>query len=89
MYIGEIQTRDEFRDGLTKREFDRHREVINYLLRERYSRLFVEFKEVVFLTDYDTDLVHMDTSERLRRNSGMRKYRNKIRRIFCSYRHRL
>ena len=89
VYIGEVQTRGEFRDGLIKREFDSHREVINHLLRERYGRLFVDFKDVVFQTDYDTDLVHMDMSERLRRNSGMRKYRNRIRRMFYSYRHHM
>ena len=62
-------------------------EVINDMLRERYGRLFVELKVVGFPTDCDTDLVH--TSVRLRRNSGTRKYRNRIRRIVCSYRHRL
>ena len=89
VYVAEIQTRGNFRDGLKKDEFDRQRLIINELLKERYGRCFVEFKDVVYPTDYDDDLVHMDMTERRRRNSGMRKFQNRVRRIFCSYRHRL
>ena len=89
VYVAEIQTRGSFRGGLTKEEFDRQRIIINDLLRERYDRWFVELKDVIFPKDYDDDLVHMDLKERLRRNSGMRKFQNQVRRIFCSYRHRL
>ena len=89
VYGAEIQTRGSFRGGLTKEEFDRQRISINDLLRERYDRWFVEFKDVIFPKDYDDDLVHMDMKERLRRNSGMRKFQNRVCRILCSYRHRL
>ena len=68
--------------------FDRQREIINDLLRERYDWLFVEFKDVRFPKDYDKDLVHMDSKERRHRNSGMRKFQSRIRRIFCSFRNR-
>ena len=54
-------------------EFDRQHIIVNDLLRERYDRWFVEFKDVIFPKDYDDDLVHMDMKERLRRNSVMRK----------------
>ena len=82
VYVAEIQTRGSFRGGLTKEEFDRQRIIINDLLRERYDRWFVEFKDVIFPKDYDDDdLVHMDMKERLRRNSGMRKFQNRVRRI--------
>lgn len=86
VYVGEIQTRGEFRGGLTKNEFDRQRMTINALLHERYGRLFVRFTDVRYPTDYADDMVHLDTSEKIRRNSGMRKFKNRIRRIFCSYR---
>ena len=58
-----VQTRGDFRHGLSKEEFDRQREIINDLLRERYDWLFVEFKDVRFPKDYDKDLVHMDVIE--------------------------
>ena len=86
VYVAEIQTRGDFRGGLTKEEFDRQRQIINELLKERFQQYFVSFTDVRYPNDYDEDLVHLDTSERLRRNSGMRKYANRIRRIFCSYR---
>ena len=83
-----VQTRGDFRHGLSKEEFDRQREIINDLLRERYDWLFVEFKDVRFPKDYDKDLVHMDSKERRHRNSGMRKFQSRIRRFFCSFRNR-
>ena len=86
VYVAEIQTRGDFRGGLTKEEFDRQRQIMNELLKERFQQYFVSFTDVRYPNDYDEDLVHLDTSERLRRNSGMRKYANRIRRIFCSYR---
>ena len=89
VYVAEIQTRGSFRGGLTKEDFDRQRIIINDLMRERYDRWFVEFKDVIFPKDYDDDLVHIDMKERLRRNSDMRKFQNRVRRILCSYRHPL
>ena len=80
----EIQTRGSFRGDLTKEEFDRQRLIVNDLLKQRYDRHFVEFKDVVFPIDYDDDLVHMDMTERRRRNSGMRKFQHRVRRIFCT-----
>ena len=85
VYVAEIQTRGDFRGGLTKQEFDDQRRVINDLLQNRYHQYFVRFTDVRYSTDYDTDLVHLDSSERLRRNSGMRKYEGRIKRIFCGY----
>ena len=78
VYVAETQTRGSFRSGMTKEEFDRQRIIINDLLRERYDRWFVEFKDVILTKDYDDDLVHMDMRERLRRNSGMRKFQNSV-----------
>lgn len=86
VYVGEIQTRDDFRYGLTKKEFDqRRRVIINGLLSagEGMVRQVLCGVQGRF-PDYDADLVHMDMSEKLRPNSGMRKYQ--YRRIFCSYR---
>ena len=44
----------EFRDGLTENSSDRGSYLINDLLRERYARLFVESKDVVFPTTTPT-----------------------------------
>ena len=85
VYVAEIQTRGDFRGGLTKQEFDDQRLIINDLLRQRYHRYYVQFTDVRYPTDYDSDLVHLDSTERHRRNSGMRKYQSRIKRIFCSY----
>ena len=48
----------------------------------------IYFKDVRCFIDYDEDLVHLDFSERHRLNSGMRKFKNMISRIFCSCHHR-
>ena len=52
VYVAEIQTRGDFRGGLTKQEFDDQRLIINDLLRERYHRYYVQFSDVRYPTDY-------------------------------------
>ena len=86
VYVAEIQTWGDFRGGLKKQEFDDQTLIINDLLRERYNQYYVSFTDARYPTDYDTDLVHLDSTEQHPRNSGMRKYQSRIKRIFCSYR---
>ena len=86
VYVAEIQTRGDFRDGLTKPEFDKQRHEINELLKEKYDQYLVRFDEIVYPDDYDDDLVHLDASGGRRRSSGMGKFHHRIRRIFCGNR---
>lgn len=91
VYIAEILTRGDFRKcpGLTKQVFDEQRRYLNGLLMAQFGQNFVRFKDIHFPKDYDADLVHLGTSEKLKRNSGMRKFQSRIRRIFCSYKRRM
>ena len=80
VYVAEIQTRGDFRGGLTKQEFDDRRLIINDLLRERYHQYYVQFTNGLRHRPS-----YLDSTER-HRNSRMRKHQSRIKRIFCSYR---
>lgn len=88
VFIAEIMTRGDFSKcpGLTKVSFDLQRKKINHLLAKTYKEKLIRFSDIRFPKDYSYDGVHMGTEVTTTRNTGMKKYESRIRRILCSVR---
>ncbi|OWF37614.1 hypothetical protein KP79_PYT10423 [Mizuhopecten yessoensis] len=86
VWVAEIITRGNFSKvpGLTKEAYECQRIRINQLLHKKFGKHFVQFKDIKYPTDYLQDLVHLQTSELITVNTGIKKYMSRIRRIIAS-----
>lgn len=88
IYVAEIISRGDFSKcpdpEMNKTCFDRQRRKINSLLASEFKEKFIRFSDIHYPVDYLPDLVHLSTKPDITRNTGMKKFESRLRRVICS-----